>query len=113
MSNQSYKWIQYSGGLQCKILGLMIDNKLNWLEHIKCVSRKIAKGTGIIIKARKSFEFEILLNLYNALILPHISHCVHILGNGICSIAKIVYTSEEDCSYNLWCSPQNAHRTAL
>ena len=53
-------------------LGVIIDNKLNCLEHIKCISRKIAKGTGIIIKARKAFESETLLNLYNALILPHI-----------------------------------------
>ena len=63
-----------------KFLGVIIDNKLNWLEHIKCISRKIAKGTGIIIKARKSFESETLLNLYNALILPHISYCAHIWG---------------------------------
>ena len=63
-----------------KFLGVIIDNKLNWLGHIKCISRKIAKGTGIIIKARKSFESEILLHLYNALILPHISYCVHIWG---------------------------------
>ena len=63
-----------------KFLGVIIDNKLNWLEHIKFISRKIAKGTGIIIKARKSFESETLLNLYNALILPHISYCVHIWG---------------------------------
>ena len=61
-----------------KFLGVIIDNKLNWLEHIKCISRKVAKGTGIIIKARKSFESETLLNLYNALILPHISYCIHI-----------------------------------
>ena len=63
-----------------KFLGVIIDNKLNWLEHIKCISRKVAKGTGIIIKACKSFESETLLNLYNALILPHISYCVHIWG---------------------------------
>ena len=62
-----------------KFLGIIIDNKLNWLEHIKCISRKIAKGTGIIIKARKSFETESLLNLLN-LIFPHISYCIHVWG---------------------------------
>ena len=51
----------------------MVDNKLNWMEHIKCLSRKIAKGISIIIKARNSFESETLLDLYNELILPHIS----------------------------------------
>ena len=36
-----------------KFLAVIIDNKLNWLEHIKCSSRKIANGTSIIIKVRK------------------------------------------------------------
>ena len=40
-----------------KFLGIVIDNRLNWVEHVKCISRKIAKGIGIIIKQ------EILLNL--------------------------------------------------
>ena len=35
-----------------KFLGRMVDNELNWMEHIKCISRKIAKDIGIIIKAR-------------------------------------------------------------
>ena len=61
-------------------LGVIMDNKLNRLEHIKCIFRKIAKSTGIIIKARKSFQSETLLNLYNALILPHFLYCVHIWG---------------------------------
>ena len=64
-----------------KFLGIIIDSKLNWLEHIKCISRKIAKGTAIIIKARRSFETETLLNLYNALIFLHISYCIHVWGN--------------------------------
>ena len=41
-----------------KFFWVIIDNKLNWLEHMKCISRKIAKGTGIIIKARKLFWSE-------------------------------------------------------
>ena len=63
-----------------KCLGIMVDNKSNWMEHIKCISQKIAKGIGIIIKARKSFESETLLNLYNALILPHISYGIQVWG---------------------------------
>ena len=60
--------------------GIMIDDELNWMEHIKCISRKMAKGIGIILKARKSFESETLLNLYNALICPHISCGIQVWG---------------------------------
>ena len=61
-------------------MGIMIDIKFNWMEHIKCISRKIAKGIGIIIKARNLFESETLLNLYNALIFPHISYGIQVWG---------------------------------
>ena len=63
-----------------KFLGIVIGNRLNWVEHVKCISRKIAKGIGIIIKARKSFESETLLNLYNALIFPYISYGIQVWG---------------------------------
>ena len=63
-----------------KFLGMVIDNRLNWVEHVKCISLKIAKGIGIIIKARKSFESETLLNLYNALIFPDISYGIQVWG---------------------------------
>ena len=36
---------------RAKVLGIMIDNELNWGEHLK----QIAKDIGIIIKARQSF----------------------------------------------------------
>ena len=52
----------------------------NSVEHVKCISRKIAKVIGIIIKARKSFESETLLNLYNALIFPYIPYGIQVWG---------------------------------
>ena len=51
-----------------KCLGIVIDNRLNWVEHVKC----------ILIKAIKSFESETLLNLYNALIFPYISYGIQV-----------------------------------
>ena len=43
-----------------------------------------------------------------------IFYTVSYLGKyGVYSFTKTACTSEEDCSHNLWHSPQNAHRTAL
>ena len=63
-----------------KFLGVIIDNQLNWFEHIKYISSKISKGIGVIIKARKSFDTDTLLSLYNTLIFPYISYCIHVWG---------------------------------
>ena len=50
------------------------------MNILKIVARKVSKGTGIIIKARKYFNTTTLLNLYNTLILPFISYCIHVWG---------------------------------
>ena len=36
---------------ECKFLGLIIDDKLNWKSHIKVIATKAAKTIGIINKA--------------------------------------------------------------
>ena len=49
---------------ETKFLGVIIDNKLKWSVHITYISKKISKGIGIILKARKVFNMETLLSLY-------------------------------------------------
>ena len=66
---------------QTNFLGVIIDNNLNWSAHIRYIQNKIAKGIGIITKARKVFDYETLLSLYNSLIYPYITYCIHAWGN--------------------------------
>ena len=63
-----------------KFLGVIINNKPKCKEHIEYISKKIAKGIGVIIKTRV-FDKVTLLSLYNSLILPYLSYCIHIWGN--------------------------------
>ena len=51
-----------------KFLGVIIDDGLNWTNHIAYVKNKIANGFGIILRARKFFNRKTLLNLYHAFI---------------------------------------------
>ena len=48
---------------ETKFLGVIIDYKLNWSPHIMYISKKVTKGVGIILKARKLFDQETLLTL--------------------------------------------------
>ena len=63
-----------------KYLGVILDNKLNWIEHIGYVKNKVAKGIGIICKARKFLTKKVLLTLYNTFIFPYLIYCVEIWG---------------------------------
>ena len=63
-------WTQYTN----------LDNKLNWHAHCEYICGKMSKCIGIIIKARKVLNETTLLSLYNSLILPYVSYCIHVWG---------------------------------
>ena len=56
-------------------LGVIIDEQLNWKEHILYISNKISKAIGVIIKARPLGK-KALLSLYYSMIYP----CCQIWG---------------------------------
>ena len=59
-----------------KFLGVRIDSKLNWNLHIQYIKSKIAKGVGIIRKARRFLADEILITLYYAFLYPYLQYCI-------------------------------------
>ena len=65
---------------ETKFLGVIIDYKLNWSPHITYISKKVAKGVGIILKARKLFDQETLLTLYYTFVYPYLNYCIHVWG---------------------------------
>ena len=63
-----------------KCLGVIIDNKLSWKEHISHVCGNAAKGVGIISKVRKYVNKSTLLELYYSFIYPYLTYCNHVWG---------------------------------
>ena len=64
-----------------KYLGVIIDAKLNWVSHITYVKNKIAKGIGIIKKARPFLNKSVYPNLYHTFIYPYLIYCVEVCGS--------------------------------
>ena len=53
-----------------KFLGLIIDDKLKWHEHIQHVKHKIARSVGNLYKIRHYLNKETLLNMYYTFVFP-------------------------------------------
>jgi hypothetical protein len=64
-----------------KFLGVILDNNLNWKQHITHISKKIAKSIGIISIAKKTLNQKTLLQLYFSFLYPYLTYCVLIWGN--------------------------------
>ena len=64
-----------------KFLGIIIDSKLNWKEHIALIRNKVSKGIGIINKTKGILNKITLRNLYETFIKPYLSYCNIVWGN--------------------------------
>ena len=64
-----------------KFLGVYIDHKLNWNEHIANLSKKLSKSIAIIRKASHVLNSDALYTLYCAIFLPYLNYCAEVWGN--------------------------------
>ena len=63
-----------------KYLGVIIDHKLNWTQHIAHVKNKVSKGNGIMYRARSYLTKNSLKKLYFSYIYPYLTYCIEIWG---------------------------------
>ena len=61
-------------------MGVQIDEGLNWKEHIKLVTSKLIKVSGIIFRTERVLNYDSLYILYCSLFLPYINYCSEIWG---------------------------------
>ena len=57
-----------------KYLGLIVDNKLNFYEHIDHIKRKIAKRIGALYRSKYLLPLKFRKMFANALMLPHFDY---------------------------------------
>ena len=60
---------------ETKFLGIIIDKNVNFKSHIQKVATTISRNLGIIYRLKSHFPQQILLLLYNTMILPHVNYC--------------------------------------
>ena len=64
-----------------KYLGVMLDEKLNWKNHIDYIVSKMVKFTGLFYKIRHNLTSACRKALYFALIYPHVTYSIELFGN--------------------------------
>ena len=63
-----------------KFLGVILDETMSWLPHISHIKSKIAKGIGVICKARKYLNLKALKSIYYSFVYPHLIYCIEVWG---------------------------------
>ena len=84
-----------------KFLGVLLDENLNWKEHIKYTENKIAKNLGLLYKARPFLERNILLVLYYSYIQTYINYA-NIAWGSTCRTNLKKLTANKNMQYILF-----------
>ena len=72
---------QVSQVTTAKLLGVTIDDRLDWSGHIEKVTKQFASGIGAIKRIRHLVPQATLQLIYQALIQPHFDYCNIVWGN--------------------------------
>ena len=64
-----------------KFLGVILNTRLSWEDHITSVCSKVSRFVGILNRLKYELPNRILFALYNAFILSHLSYCNSVWGN--------------------------------
>ena len=64
-----------------KYLGVILDSKLNWHNHIQYVCTKLSKAAGIIYKVKKKVPQNVLLLLYHSLVATYLRYGIASWGS--------------------------------
>ena len=64
----------------CKFLGTIIDEKLNFKNHIQCVLGKISRNTGVLYRIRDLLPTEVRIKFYLSLVYPYLSYGITVWG---------------------------------
>ena len=57
-----------------KYLGVHIDYKLSWKNHIDSITMKLSKTIGLLSKIRHFVPFHTLVSIYNSLVVPYLRY---------------------------------------
>ena len=78
-----------------KYLGVLIDSKLTFKDHIIAVSKKISRATGTMYRIRNYVNNKILTMIYYSLIYPFLLYGAPIWGNADDVHLKSIFTIQK------------------
>ena len=78
-----------------KYLGVYLDNKLTWKEHVRILQAKLARVTGVIYKMRNYTPRNVLMMLYNALVGSYLRYGIRAWGSCSPSLLDSLQESQD------------------
>ena len=96
-----------------RFLGHLLDEHLNWTDHIRFTQNKISSGNYLLATSKNFLPQTIRLTLYNSLIRPHLEYGILAWGGvGISKLKPLIITQKKAIR-NVAGKHSNAHTSPL
>jgi len=92
-----------------RFLGVLLDEKLKFDEHIKFITSKMSKTVGILNKVKYFLPDYIMLTLYDAMIKPYLLYAIEIWGSASTCHLDRVFKVQKLALRSVYHLPFNAH----
>ena len=102
---------QISQSSSTRFLGILIDEKLQFSNHIQSIASKISKSIGILNKLKLIFPSNILLKLYLTLIHPHLTYAIETWFSSPACFTNKLFTLQKKAIRIILGLPNNSHTT--
>ena len=96
-----------------KLVGVCLDDSLNWKEHASKVRSKLAKTTYALARLKNLLPQDIKIQIYNSLFRCHIDYCLPIWGNITASDKKGIQNLQKKAIRYVCNSKYNSHTDPL
>ena len=78
-----------------RFLGVIIDNKLNWNQHIRAIKTKMARYQGILYKLKSILPQAARLSIFHSFIQSHLNYCSLIWGFASKSNIELLFRAQK------------------
>ena len=81
LSNKNYNGVEIEKVDNFYFLSLINNTNLKWNSHVNYMASKMSRSIGLFMILRNTLPTDILVLLYNSLILPHMTYCLLACGD--------------------------------
>ena len=97
----------------CKFLGIIIDDKLGWLDHINSINIKLSRSLYILNSVKNMLPNYILRKLYFTMVQPYLTYGIILWGSTYQSYLKRTVILQKKAIRYIHKADYNAHTKPL
>ena len=80
---------------EARFLGVIMDEKLNFTQHIKALKSKMSRYVGVMYKLKGLVPVSVMLQIYHSFIQSHINYCSLVWGFSAKSNIESLFTGQK------------------